>query len=143
MTILDTNVIAALMQARPDVAVVAWLDQQAVDELWITSITVYELRLGLALLPAGKRRRALEEALVLLLMEDLEHRVVDFDAAAATAAAALTAARRKRGRPVDLRDTQMAGIVLARRATLATRNVKPFADLDVPVVNPRRPERRP
>ena len=136
MTILDTNVIAALMQARPDVAVVAWLDQQAVDELWITSITVYELRLGLALLPAGKRRRALEEALVLLLMEDLEHRVVDFDAAAATAAAALTAARRKRGRPVDLRDTQMAGIVLARRATLATRNVKPFADLDVAVVNP-------
>ena len=136
MTILDTNVIAALMQARPQAAIVEWLDQQAVDELWITSITVYELRLGLALLPSGKRRRALEEALVLLLMEDLEHRVFDFDAAAATAAAALTAGRRKRGRPVDLRDTQIAGIVLARRATLATRNVKHFADLDVPVINP-------
>ena len=136
MTILDTNVIAALMQARPDAAVVEWLDQQAVDELWITSVTVYELRLGLALLPSEKGRRALEEALSLLLVEDLEHRVLDFDAAAATAAAALTATRRKRGRLVDLRDTQIAGIVLARRATLATRNIKLFADLDVPVVNP-------
>ena len=69
-------------------------------------------------------------------MDDLEHRVVDFDASAATAAATLTVARSKRGGPVDLRDTQIAGIVLARRATLATRNVKHFADLDVPVVNP-------
>jgi toxin FitB len=136
VTILDTNVISALMQASPDAAVIAWLDQQAPDELWITSVTVYELRLGLALLPAGRRRRALEEALVVLLMDDLEHRVLDYDAAAATTAASLTAARRKRGLPADLRDTQIAGIVLARRATLATRNVRHFADLDVPVVNP-------
>lgn len=136
MTILDTNVISALMQASAEVPVIEWLDQQAPDELWITSITVYELRLGLSLLPSGKRLRALEEALIMLLMDDLEHRVLDFDSSAATAAAALTAARRKRGRPIDLRDTQIAGIVLARRATLATRNLKHFADLDVPVVNP-------
>ena len=136
MTILDTNVISALMQASPEVPVIEWLDQQAPDELWITSITVYELRLGLTLLPQGKRRRALEEALIVLLMDDLEHRVLDFDSSAATAATALTAVRRKRGRPVDFRDTQIAGIVLARRATLATRNEKHFADLDVPVVNP-------
>jgi predicted nucleic acid-binding protein len=136
VTILDTNVISALMQASPDPAVIGWLDQQPADELWMTSVTVYELRLGLALLPAGKRRRSLEEALVVLLMDDLEQRVVDFDAAAATRAASLSAARHKRGRPVDFRDTQIAGIVLARRATLATRNVSHFADLDVPVVNP-------
>ena len=136
MTILDTTVISALMQASPERPVIEWLDQQAPDELWITSITVYELRLGLTLLSPGKRRRALEEALPVLLMDDLEHRVLDFDASAATAAAALTATRRKRGRPVDFRDTQIAGIVLARRATLATRNGKHFADLDVPVVNP-------
>ena len=86
--------------------------------------------------------RALEEALILLLMEDLEHRVLEFDSAAATAAAALTAARQKRGRPVDLRDTQIAGIALARRATLATRHVRHFADLDVPVVNPWTTEER-
>ena len=136
MTILDTNVISGLMQSTPDDALIRWVDEQAADELWLTSISVYELRLGLALLPSARRRRALEEALVLLLMDDLEHRVVDFDTAAATAAAALTAARQRRGRPVDLRDTQIAGIVLARRATLATRNVKDFADLNVRVTNP-------
>lgn len=136
MTILDTNVISALMQASPEPVVVEWVDRQAADELWITSVTVYELRLGLALLPSGKRRRALEEALVMLLMDDLEHRVLDFDAAAATAAAALTVARRKHGRSVDLRDTQIAGIALARRATLATRNVTHFADLEVRVTDP-------
>jgi predicted nucleic acid-binding protein len=136
VTILDTNVLSELMQASPDGAVVDWVDRQPSDELWITSITVYELRLGLALLAAGRRRRALEEGLILLLANDLEHRVVDFDTAAATTAAALTVTRRKRGRPVDFRDTQIAGIVLARRAILATRNVKHFLDLDVPVVNP-------
>ena len=136
MTILDTNVISGLMKSTPDDALIRWVDEQAADELWLTSISVYELRLGLALLPSARRRRALEEALGLLLMDDLEHRVVDFDTAAATAAAALTAARQRRGRPVDLRDTQIAGIVLARRATLATRNVKDFADLNVRVTNP-------
>jgi toxin FitB len=136
VTILDTAVVSELMQASPDGAVVDWVDRQPSDELWITSITVYELRLGLGLLAAGKRRRALEDGLILLLANDLEHRVVDFDTAAATTAAALTVTRRKRGRPVDFRDTQIAGIVLARRAILATRNVEHFLDLDVPVVNP-------
>ena len=136
MTILDTAVVSELMQASPDGAVVDWVDRQPSDELWITSITVYELRLGLGLLAAGKRRRALEDGLILLLANDLEHRVVDFDTAAATTAAALTVTRRKRARPVDFRDTQIAGIVLARRAILATRNVEHFLDLDVPVVNP-------
>ena len=139
MTVLDTNVISAVMRAAPEPAVIEWLDQQPADELWITSVTVFELRLGLALLPSGKRRRALEEALVMLLMDDLEHRVLDFDAAAATAAAALTAARRKRGHAIDFRDTQIAGIVLARRATLATRNVRDFTDLEVPVIDPWNP----
>jgi predicted nucleic acid-binding protein len=61
---------------------------------------------------------------------------VDFDAAAADAAAAIAAQRQKTGRPADLRDTQIAGIALARHATLATRNVRHFADLTVPIVDP-------
>lgn len=70
-------------------------------------------------------------------MEDvLENRVLDFDTAAAHEAAILAAGRRKAGRPVEVRDTQIAGIALARRGTLATRNVRHFDDLDVPVVNP-------
>jgi predicted nucleic acid-binding protein len=134
--ILDTNVLSALMRSDPDRAVVAWLDRQAPESLWVTSLTVFEARFGLALLAAGRRRRALERSFALLLEEDLENRVLDFDLAAATAAAELAAARQKSGRPVDLRDTQIAGIAIARRATLATRNVRHFPDLTVPVVDP-------
>lgn len=136
MTILDTNVLSALMRTAPDPQVVAWLDRQAPESLWITSITVFEARFGLALLASGRRRRALERAFALLVEEDLENRVLDFDVAAATAAAGLAALRRQSGRPVEMRDTQIAGIAIARRATLATRNVRHFADLALPVVDP-------
>ncbi len=97
---------------------------------------VPEARLGLALLPNGRRRQALELAFEQLLTEDLEERVLDFDRSAAEAAAGLAAERQRNGRTVDMRDTQIAGIVIARRATLATRNVKHFADLTAEVVNP-------
>jgi predicted nucleic acid-binding protein len=124
--ILDTNVLSALMQDRPDRTIAAWVDAQARESLWITSITVFECRLGLALLPAGRKRRALEAAFEQLLSDDLEHRVLDFDAAAAAQAAALAAMRRAAGRPIDMRVTQIAGIALARRGTVATRNVRHF-----------------
>jgi len=97
---------------------------------------MFEARLWLALLPSGRRRRALEAAFARLLEEDLQNRVLDFDSAAATEAASLAAERQKAGRPVDMRDTQIAGIALARRATLATRNLRHFQDLKVPVVDP-------
>jgi predicted nucleic acid-binding protein len=136
MILLDTNVLSALMRAAPDERVIAWLDSQPADSIWITSITLFETRFGLGILPAGRRRRALEAAFARVLEEDLENRVVDFDAAAAASAATLAAGRHRAGRPVDLRDTQIAGIAIARRATLATRNVRHFVDLDVPVVDP-------
>lgn len=139
MIILDTNVLSALMRSAPDLAVVTWLDRQAPESLWTTSITVFEARFGLALLADGRRRRALERSFTLLLEEDLENRVLDFDLAAATAAATLAAARQQAGRPADVRDTQIAGIAIARRATLATRTVRHFADLTVPVVDPWAP----
>ena len=71
-----------------------------------------------------------------LLEEDLENRVLDFDSIAVTEAASLAAERHKAGRPVDMRDAQIAGIALARRVTLATRNGRHFADLKVPIVDP-------
>jgi predicted nucleic acid-binding protein len=139
MIILDTNVLGALMRAVPDAAVLEWLDRQPADSVWITSITLFETRFGLALLPAGRRRQILEAAFDDLLREDLENRVLDFDGAAANAAASLAAARQKNGRPVDMRDTQIAGIVLARRATLATRNIRHFADLKISIIDPWAP----
>ena len=136
MIILDTNVLSAVMSAEPDPRVVGWLDRQPSESIWITTVTVFEMREGLALLPSSRRRRALEVSFVLLLHNDLENRVLDFDADAAVAAAGLAAKRRKAGRPADIRDTEIAGIALSRRATIATRNVRHFEDLDIPVVNP-------
>lgn len=136
MIILDTNVLSALMRATPEAEVVRWLDRQPAESIWITSITLFEARLGLALLPKGRRRQSLGVAFDQLLEEDLENRVLDFDSAAATEAAALAAARQRVGRPVDVRDTLIAGIALARRATLATRNVRHFQDLSVAVIDP-------
>lgn len=114
----------------------AWLDRQPAESIWITSITLFEARFGLALLPSGRRRQRLESAFARLLQQDLENRVLDFDSAAAIEAASLEAARRKRGQPVDMRDTQIAGIAPARHATLATRNVRHFADLKISIVDP-------
>ena len=139
MIILDTNVLSALMQQQPDPQVVAWLDDQPAESIWLSSITVFEARYGLALLPAGRRKDLLEQRFEELVQDDLQNRVLLFDINAAAHAAQLAADRKTRGRPVDMRDTFIAGIALARRATLATRNVRHFDDLSVPLVNPWKP----
>jgi predicted nucleic acid-binding protein len=134
--VLDTNVLSALMRTMPDTAVVKWLDRQPADSVWITSITVFEARFGLALLPKGKRRSSLEQTFDRMLTEDLSSRVLTLDEVAAAMAAQLAAERQRSGRIVDLRDTLIAGIAQAHRATIATRNTRHFDGLDVPVVNP-------
>jgi toxin FitB len=134
--VIDTNVLSALMREVPERPVIEWLDRQAAESIWITSISVFEARLGLALLPKGKRRQALESAFNNLMVEDLEGRVLDFDQPAAEAAAQLAAGRQRKGQTIDVRDTQIAGIVIARRAAFATRNVRHFSDLNIDVINP-------
>lgn len=136
MILLDTNVLSALMHTRPDPVVVDSLDSQAPESVWTTAVSVFEIRFGIELLPPGRRRKALAEAFDGMLREDLNGRIAAFDSAAAEEAAELAARRQRRGRPVDLRDTQIAGIALARRAGLATRNVRHFDGLTVSVVNP-------
>ena len=136
MIILDTNVLSALMQQRPDSQVVAWLDDQPAEAIWLSSITLFEARYGLALMAPGERKNLLQQRFEELLREDLQNRVLVFDANAAEQAALLSAQRKALGRPVDMRDTFIAGIALARRATLATRNIRHFDDLTTPVVNP-------
>ena len=136
MIVLDTNVLSALMRTNPEAVVVEWLDRQPADSVWLTSITVFEARFGLALLPKGRRRSGLERALDCVLTEDLANRVLAFDSMAAVTATQLAADRQRAGRVVDLRDTLIAGIALARRATIATRNTRHFEGLDVSVVDP-------
>jgi hypothetical protein len=136
MIVLDTNVLSALMRKAPGAAVVTWLDHQPPTSVWTTAVNVLEIRYGLEILPAGKRRSELIKAFDVLLQSVLDHRVAPLDAAAAEEAAQLMAARHRAGRPGDLRDTLVAGIALAHRATLATRNTRHFEDLAVRVVDP-------
>ena len=136
MILLDTNVLSALMRKAPDTAVVAWLDLQPASSIWTTAINVLEIGYGLEILPTGKRRSELIKAFDVLLQHVLDQRVAPLDIAAAEQAAHLMATRHRAGRPGDLRDTLVAGIALAHRATVATRNTRHFDDLPVRVVDP-------
>jgi toxin FitB len=134
--ILDTNVLSALMSDTPDEAVAAWLNAQSPLSIWTTAVTLFEIKLGLAIMPAGRRRASLERDFQRCCNDILEDRVLGFDPAAAQEAAVLAGQRRREGRTGELRDTMIAGIAIAHRATLATRNIRHFNDLPVPVVNP-------
>ena len=135
MIVLDTNVLSALMRQTPDKNVIVWLDKQPRTSVWTTSVTILEVRFGLQVMPLGKRRSLLIREFETVL-EKIGYRVAPFDAAAAQQAGDLMASRQKKGRPGDLRDTMIAGIVLAHHATLATRNITHFEDLSVPVIKP-------
>ena len=136
MIVLDTNVLSALMRAEPDRAVVRWMNGLAAESMWTTSITLFEVQFGLDVLPDGERKIALQNAFHQAVYVDMQGRILDFDAPAAAAAGTIAARQRALGRPVDMRDAQIAGIIAARRATLATRNVRHFADAGVATVDP-------
>lgn len=136
MILLDTNVLSALMQHRPDRIVARWLDEQPAESIWTTSITVFEIRAGIELLERERRRKRLEQVFSELLADDLDGRVQPFDQSAALAAGVIAAARQSTGRAVEIRDVQIAGIAAARRATLATRNTRHFSDLGIDLINP-------
>lgn len=124
------------MQTKADPQVIEWLDTVPSESVWITSVTLFEARFGLALLPEGKRRNTLISQFNQVVEKDLQGRTLLFDQVAAEQAALLAAYRRKAGYTVDMRDTFIAGIALARKATVATRNIRHFNDLKVEVVNP-------
>ena len=136
MIVLDTNVLSALMRQETDPAVIAWLDAQAPESIWTTSITVFEIRFGLEILAKGRKRKALEEAFSSALNEDFNGRILTFDQSAADAAAVIAARQRQAGRPVEIRDVQIAGIVAARKATLATRNIRHFEGTGIALIDP-------
>jgi predicted nucleic acid-binding protein len=139
MIVLDTNVLSALMRREVDQTVVTWLDLQPSESVWTTAVTVFEIRFGLELLAPSRRKRQLGDAFSRAVDEDFQGRILPFDHEAALEAASRAAERRAAGRSVDFRDIEIAGIVSARRATLATRNTRHFQDLRIEVVDPWAP----
>lgn len=135
MIILDSNIISAFMK-EPDAHLKHWLNLQPLESMWTTSICVYEINYGLKTLPKGKRRSGLEEQFRKVLELDLNNRVLDFDSNSAQQAATIASNLRQLGRSGDIRDTMIAGIVAARRAVLATLNVRHFDHTGISIVNP-------
>lgn len=136
MIILDTNVLSELLVPSPSIAVVGWLAAQPVLSVFTTAVSEAEILYGLALLPEGRRRRDLEQAIRPIFDEDLHGRVLPFDRGAAEIYATLAADRRRAGRPVSQFDAQIAAIALSRGASLATRNVSDFDGIGLDIVNP-------
>lgn len=139
MIVLDTNVISEVIRAQPDRSVASWLTLQPSSSLFITTITQAELLYGLELLPEGKRRRSLTNAVRAILSDEFRGRVLPFDSPAAEAYATITARRRARGKPISAFDAQIAAIAQSRGAQVATRNVDDFEDCGVQIVDPWRP----
>jgi toxin FitB len=135
--ILDTNVVSACMRPAKNKAVIAWLDRQPPESLWTTTVTLFELRYGIEnLAEADIARAEIEKAWDEIGSLIFENRILQFDSRAARAAAELAGARRRNRRTVGMRDTFIAGIALSRQATIATRNIRDFADAGVPLVDP-------
>ena len=136
MIILDTNVLSELMKPRPSAAVVGWVTAQPAASLYTTSITEAEILHGLLLLPAGRRRRALEEAARAMFAEDFEARILGFGSDAALPYAQIASDRRRAGRAISHFDAQIAAVARTTGAIVATRNAEDFDGCGVTVVNP-------
>ncbi len=136
MIVLDTSVVSAMMRRNVDTKIRDWLDSRPPESIWVTAITIFEVRFGIEVLSKGRRRQQLEDDFAQAIAEDFQGRVLELDQAAAETAASLCAQRRLSGRPIEMRDTLIAGIVVSRRAEFATRNVRHFDDLEIAVVDP-------
>jgi predicted nucleic acid-binding protein len=136
MIVLDTNVLSEAIRPVPSRRVLDWLAAQQPSGLFTTAISEAELFYGLALLPAGKRRASLEEAVRRMLEEDFAQRVLPFDRAAASAFAVIASGRRKKGRPISEFDAQIAAVARINGAAVATRNADDFRDCGVGIIDP-------
>ncbi len=136
MIILDTNIISETMRPEPNQTVVTWLDRQHPHTLFLTTITVGEIRAGIACLPAGRRRERLSELFETEILRAFSGRILDFDEPASTSFARIRASMRAAGKSIGDFDALIASIADAHGFTVATRDVAPFTYAGIPVINP-------
>jgi predicted nucleic acid-binding protein len=136
MILLDTNVISEPLRSAPDPRVVAWLDTQPLETLFMSVVTVAELRFGMARLPSGRRRNGLIEQLERQVLPSFIGRVLNFDLAASQSYAEAMAKAQAQGRPVGLADGLIAATAQANGMNVATRDTSPFAAMGISVINP-------
>jgi toxin FitB len=134
--LLDTNVVSEPLRAAPDARVIEWIDAQPLETLFLSAITVAELRAGVALLPAGKRRTGLNHSLEKQVLPLFAGRVLPFDLACTPAYAALMSAARAAGLAIASADGYIAAIAVANGLTVATRDTGPFKAAGAAVIDP-------
>ena len=136
MILVDTNVISELWKTEPNPNVLAWVDAQAIETLYLSAITVAELRFGLAAMPEGKRRMIYLERLEKEVLPAFTDRVLPFDLSASQAYANLMAAAMAGGKPIGKADGYIAAIAAACGLMVATRDTGPFEAAGLNIVNP-------
>ena len=135
MIVLDTNVVSEAMKSEPNASVMAWLNEQAAETLYLSSVTLAELLFGIRALPAGNRKNMLDSALVELL-ELFMDRVLPFDTDAARRYADLAVTARNGGRGFPTPDGYIAAIAASRGFIVASRDISPYEAAGVKVINP-------
>jgi len=136
MILLDTNVVSEPLRHAPSARVIEWIDAQPLETLYLSAITVAELRTGVALLPAGKRRASLHDDLEKRVLPLFVGRVLPFDMACTNAYAELMAKARAAGLAVGTADGYIAASAAANGFTVATRDSSPFQAVGLAVINP-------
>lgn len=136
MILLDTNVVSEPMRQRPERRVQGWLDAQAVETLYLSTISLSELLLGIESLPIGKHRIALAAALGQQIVSLFEDRIIPFDIEAAEAYAKVVILARRSGYAISLADAQIAAIAAAHNLRIASRDEAPFHAAGLVVINP-------
>lgn len=136
MIILVTNVISEPLRPAPDERVIEWIDAQALETLYLSAITVAELRFGMAALPGGKRRTRLQESLEKQILPLFTGRVLPFDLSASQAYGELMAKARAAGLSIGSADGYIAAIASTNSMMVATRDITPFQAVGVDVINP-------
>lgn len=136
MILLDTNVISEPLKSQSDPRVAAWIDAQLVETLYVATISLAELRYGIAVHPDGKKKKIVQEKLGRLMLLLFRGRVLPFDEAAVTAYAELRAAAIKKGRAIGDSDGYIAATAKANGLTVATRDTSPFEAAGLKVINP-------
>ena len=135
MIILDANLVSEPLKPKPDATVLAWLDRQAPETLFLTTITLAELQAGIEILPVGKRRTALQEVTTEVIAQ-FEARVLPFDQECALAFGRVFAGTQAMGNPIHFGDCAIAAIAFRNGFTLATRNVRDYKGAGIELINP-------
>ena len=135
MILIDTNVVSEAMKPVPDDAVRGWLDEQAAETLYLSSVTIAELMFGIGALPKGKRKDKLASALD-GVMELFADRVLPFDIDAARHYADLAVKARAAGKGFPTPDGYIAAIAASKGFVVATRDTSAFDAAGVEVIDP-------